>query len=390
MGAQFSPDGSKIVTASYSKTAFLWDAATAKRLLTLSDHEDSVWSAQFSADGTRIVTASSDNTACIWDAATGEPVMRLTGHQGCVWGAQFNADGLLAITASADKTARIWDVSSGKPIAALSGHQDSIRSAQFSRDGLRIVTASDDRTARIWNAVTRKSTVTLSGHEGAVWCAQFSPDGARIITASDDKTARMWDAATGKLIAIFPGHTAKVRSACFSADGARILTASDDRTARVWEILGTAMPAPAWFPDFLRMLAARTLNADGEPADLPVDEWRRHRAAFEGSLATDTTRYGDIARHHLAHGAEKSIRPGMRTTCGEAADSLVVPGAPQADIERAYALHPAHPLIHLAIAAFQKDAARTAFLRNHGLERLPAELPQELTTRAEALRRALG
>jgi hypothetical protein len=232
--------------------------------------------------------------------------------------------------------------------------------------------------------------LTLSGHEGAVWSAQFSPDGLRVVTASDDKSVRMWDAATGKLIAIFSGHTARVRSACFSPDGARILTASDDRTVRIWEILGTAVPAPAWFPDFLRMLAARTLNADGEPVDLPVAEWRRHRAALEGSLATDATRHGDFARHHLAYGPEKFIRPGVRTTCGEAADALIAPGATQADIERAYALHPAHPLIHLAIVAFQKDAARATFLRNHGLERLPVELPTGIAMRAEELRRALG
>ena len=31
-----------------------------------------MWSAAFSPDGSRIVTASEDNTARIWDAATGQ------------------------------------------------------------------------------------------------------------------------------------------------------------------------------------------------------------------------------------------------------------------------------------------------------------------------------
>jgi WD40 repeat protein len=37
-----------------------------KSLATLAGHKDRVVSAQFSADGSRIVTASSDKTACIW------------------------------------------------------------------------------------------------------------------------------------------------------------------------------------------------------------------------------------------------------------------------------------------------------------------------------------
>ena len=36
----------------------MWDAATGKTLATLAGHEDIVRSAQFSPDGTRIVTAS--------------------------------------------------------------------------------------------------------------------------------------------------------------------------------------------------------------------------------------------------------------------------------------------------------------------------------------------
>ena len=66
--AAFSPDGTRIVTASRDKTARVWDAATAKEIAVLRGHEYRVWSAAFSPDGTRIVTASGDNTARVWDA----------------------------------------------------------------------------------------------------------------------------------------------------------------------------------------------------------------------------------------------------------------------------------------------------------------------------------
>lgn len=76
LGAQFSPDNKYIVTASYDKTAKVWRAPsnsdegenTPENLLlgTLDGHKDSVNSAQFSPDSSRIVTASNDKTAKIW------------------------------------------------------------------------------------------------------------------------------------------------------------------------------------------------------------------------------------------------------------------------------------------------------------------------------------
>jgi WD40 repeat protein len=63
----FSPDGSRIVTASYDKTARIWDAASAKEIAVLRGHDNLVLSAVFNPDGSRIVTASYDKTARIWD-----------------------------------------------------------------------------------------------------------------------------------------------------------------------------------------------------------------------------------------------------------------------------------------------------------------------------------
>jgi WD40 repeat protein len=66
--AAFSPDGSRIVTASHDKTARIWDAAIAKEIKVLLGHEDVLASAAFSPDGARIVTASYDKTARIWNS----------------------------------------------------------------------------------------------------------------------------------------------------------------------------------------------------------------------------------------------------------------------------------------------------------------------------------
>jgi WD40 repeat protein len=110
-----------------------------------------VWSAEFSRDGSRIVTASDDKTARIWDAATAEEIATLRGHQSFVISAAFNADGSRIVTASGDNTVRIWDVATAKEIAVLRGHEGFVFSAVFNFDSSRVVSASADKTARIWD-----------------------------------------------------------------------------------------------------------------------------------------------------------------------------------------------------------------------------------------------
>jgi WD40 repeat protein/serine/threonine protein kinase len=303
LSAQFSPDGTRIVTASGDKTARVWDAATGRSLTTLAGHEDTVNSVQFSPDGTRIVTVSSDKTARIWNAATGQNLVTLVGHNGSVLRARFSSDGTRILTASSDWTARVWDAATGTSLATLGGHKDPVWFAQFIADGSRILTASSDRTVRVWDVATGSSLATLAGHEDAVQSAQFSPDGTRIVTASLEKIARVWDVATGSSLATLAGHENAVQSAQFSPDGTRIVTASADKTARVWTVLPPSAGAPPkWFPDFLRYLAQMRLNANGELETLSPDDWfalrEKMRAVRRTSTGQDTP-YLQILRRFM-------------------------------------------------------------------------------------------
>jgi WD40 repeat protein len=265
--AAYSPDGTHLVTASYDKTARIWDARTGAQLAVLSGHVGEVESAAYSPDGTRIVTASNDKTARIWDARTGAQLAVLSGHDDVVESAAFSPDGARIVTSSFDKTARMWDARTGAQLAVLSGHDGEVASAAYSPDGARIVTSSLDKTARVWDAHTGALLAVLAGHGAEVRSAAYSPDGARIVTASYDKTARVWDAHTGALLAVLSGHGAEVRSAAYSPDSARIVTASYDKTARIWDARtgaqlamlsghGSFVISAAYSPDGTRIVTA--------------------------------------------------------------------------------------------------------------------------------------
>jgi WD40 repeat protein/serine/threonine protein kinase len=278
LNAEFSPDGTRIVSASLDRTARLWNASTGREIAALEGHRARVNEARFSPDGRIIVTASDDGTIKVWDGQTGDCRSTLTGHvggvksvrvspdgtriatggtdgtvrlwrtaidaspyvcrdhKGSIEACEFSADSSRLISVSVDGTACVWDVSTGAKVATLAGQSQEIKAGCLSPDGWRALTCPYDKIPCLWNIQTQARTELL-GHEANVCFGTMSSDGARAVTASWDGTARVWDGVTGNAICVLRGHRpgSRVSHASFSPDGARIVTASWDRTVRVWD-----------------------------------------------------------------------------------------------------------------------------------------------------------
>jgi WD40 repeat protein len=191
--AEFSPNGSRIATVSGGDDSVsIWAASEGGLLKTLTGHTAEISDVSWSPDGTRVVTASLDRTARVWDPETGQTVTTLRGHRSGLLAAQFSPDGWHVVTAGEDLTARVWDSSSGEPVMVLRGHAAFVTSASYSNDGQRIVTASGDGTARVWDADSGKFLDIFRGHGRPVWTAEFVLNDQRVMTTDPFGTAMVF------------------------------------------------------------------------------------------------------------------------------------------------------------------------------------------------------
>jgi WD40 repeat protein len=88
--------------------ARLVDASNGKELFALRGHSSYVIGVGFSPDGSRLVTASFDNTTKLWDVASGHEFLELTDEIGFVR-ASFTADGRRILAVGGDGKVRAWD-----------------------------------------------------------------------------------------------------------------------------------------------------------------------------------------------------------------------------------------------------------------------------------------
>jgi WD40 repeat protein len=168
-GLAISPDGERLTTVSADGRGYIiafetllkqqnhadgphagGDLPLEATLATLIGHDDLIVSLHSSPDGLRMVTASWDGTAIIWDARNGEPLMTLEGHQGQVMDAAFSPDGARIASVGADGDVIFWDALTGAKLFVLASLDTPLRSLDFDHDGRFLAVAGEDGSVRVY------------------------------------------------------------------------------------------------------------------------------------------------------------------------------------------------------------------------------------------------
>ncbi len=241
-GGEFSPDGSRALTYAQDYTTRVYDGADGRRVAVLRDPNDNrIQSAKFSPDSRQVATATFINTAFVWDSERGEILHALPRNQPRLSGsgadhAEFSPDGELVVTAHQEGMIRLWRASTGALLLTRRA-EEGVGRAHFSPDGIHVVTATFQEGVRTWTLPDLAPEFVLApgGDEFYTPRVSFSRDGSMTAVTEANGLVRIWD-STGRQLATLSGHEGLVHEARFHPNGRYVVTAGDDGTALVWEI----------------------------------------------------------------------------------------------------------------------------------------------------------
>lgn len=140
-----------LVSCSDDFTIFLWDPENSKKPVSrMTGHQQAVNDVKFSPDGSRIASASFDGSVRLFNSNNGKFMCTLRGHVQAVYQLAWSADSRLLVSASRDSTIKVWDVSSQKRKADLPGHADEVYAVDWSPDGERVCSGGKDMFVKFW------------------------------------------------------------------------------------------------------------------------------------------------------------------------------------------------------------------------------------------------
>lgn len=129
-------------------------------------HQDACIAAEWFPDGDCVATASWDRTANVYNVETGKILCNLQ-HDDHLTNVNIHKVHSILLTSSKDTTFKIWDFRD--PICSVQiyqGHSRSVNSAIFLGED-KIATSSDDHTVKIWDLrVMRSPVCTINCNSG--------------------------------------------------------------------------------------------------------------------------------------------------------------------------------------------------------------------------------
>ncbi len=192
----WSPDGSRLATASWDGTVRIWDGRTHEAIALLRGHRGYVRSVAFAQDGRTLVTAGNDHHVSFWELPPALPIVHegdepllhpwATVEAGDVWTVAIAPDGSRIASGSADGKIRVFSLPSPPRVGlqALSGGMAAFVT-RLPTEG-----SAPELGPALFFPYKPELNQTLEGHVGTVTALTWTKDG--LYSGGHDKTVRRW------------------------------------------------------------------------------------------------------------------------------------------------------------------------------------------------------
>jgi WD40 repeat protein len=206
LAIDFSPDGKWIVTGggepSRSGEIKVWEVASGKLVRSLDTiHSDTVFGLRFSPDGSKLASASADKFLKVIKFEDGKVLKTFEGHTNHVLAVDWSSDGKQIVTGGADNVLKVWDFDSGDQLRTLQAAGKQVTAVRWLPGKPMVAGASGDSTVRLWNPTGKGNvTRTFNGPSDYVFCVATSKDGKIVAAGGADGNLFLWNGEDGKLI----------------------------------------------------------------------------------------------------------------------------------------------------------------------------------------------
>lgn len=268
---RFHPKQNLVLTASGDGCAHVWkpdfdqifavneseekespdDGVTIKQpMLELTGHTSVVSSCDWMSTVDQCVTASWDRTANLYDVQTGEMVVQLVGHDQELTDVAAHPSSPLIVTSSYDTTFRLWDFREAiHSVCVFQGHSDRVNSTAFLGQD-KVASGSDDRTVKVWDLKNMRSPLANIHVESPINKLGVNSQGTMMAIPLENRTVRLYDSNGTRLcrlprshhermvtcVAFAPLSSSSTPSPASSPFSGHMFTAGFDRRVCWWSL----------------------------------------------------------------------------------------------------------------------------------------------------------